>query len=135
MTRAARPIDSMSRLLTSQPARHPSPTVKATALAHLIFERPDLAVAEGFLTDFGLKPCAKADSALFLRGSGSAPYCYRIHRADKARFVGFGFSVASRASAIMFMLVGRPVSGSHSSGGSTIFCMISNVVPSWRLYS
>ncbi len=86
----------MTQLLTPRPARHANPTVKATALAHLIFERPDLATAERFLTDFGLKPCAKADSALFLRGTGRAPYCYRIHKASTARFVGFGFTVAAR---------------------------------------
>ncbi|NPU93896.1 MAG: hypothetical protein HPY82_18440 [Gammaproteobacteria bacterium] len=54
----------MTQLLTPQPARHPNPIVKATALAHLIFERPDLALAERFLCDFGLKPCSKTDSAL-----------------------------------------------------------------------
>lgn len=87
----------MTQLLTPQPARHPNPTVKATALAHLIFERPDLALAERFLADFGLKPCAKADSTMFLRGIGTAPYCYRIHKAARARFVGFGFTVPARA--------------------------------------
>lgn len=87
----------MTQLQTSQPARHPDPTVKAMALAHLIFERPDLGLAERFLSDFGLKPCAKADSALFLRGTGTAPYCYRIHKAAKARFLGLGFTVAARS--------------------------------------
>jgi len=87
----------MTQLLSPQPARHPQPTVKATGLAHLIFERPDLAVAERFLTDFGLRPCATSDSALFLRGTGTAPYCYRIHKAGKAGFVGLGFTVAARA--------------------------------------
>jgi hypothetical protein len=96
MNRAAHPIDPMVRLLTPQPARHPNPTARATGLAHLIFERPDLALAERFLGDFGLKPCAKTDSALFLRGTGTAPYCYRVHKADKARFVGFGFAVGTR---------------------------------------
>jgi len=87
----------MTPLLTAQPARDPNPTVRATGLAHLIFERPDLAPAERFLGDFGLKTCAKTDSALFLRGTGRAPYCYRVHKAGKARFVGFGFTVAARA--------------------------------------
>lgn len=87
----------MTQLLTPRPARHPNPTVKVTALAHLIFERPDLALAERFLSDFGLKPCSKLDDALFLRGAGTAPYCYRVHRAAKAGFVGLGFTVGSRA--------------------------------------
>ncbi|MGH8349350.1 MAG: VOC family protein, partial [Pseudomonas sp.] len=32
----------LHRLATQQPARHPQPTVKAQALTHLIFQRPDL---------------------------------------------------------------------------------------------
>lgn len=87
----------MTQLITPQPARHPNPTVKATALAHLIFECPDLALAERFLSDFGLKPCSKTDSALFLRATGTAPYCYRVHKANNARFIGFGLMVDSRA--------------------------------------
>lgn len=87
----------MTQLLTPQPARHPQPTVKATSLAHLIFERPDLQRAERFLGDFGLQTCARTDSVLLLRGTGPAPYCYRVHQASKAGFVGLGFTVGSRA--------------------------------------
>ncbi|WP_173175755.1 VOC family protein [Pseudomonas tohonis] len=84
-------------LATPQPARHPAPTVKARSLAHLIFERPDLEQAERFLTDFGLVVCQRGEDVLYLRGTGPAPYCYRIHRAERARFVGFGLTLASRA--------------------------------------
>lgn len=87
----------MTSLTTAQPARHPQPTAKALALAHLIFERPDLAQAERFLSDFGLKPCARTESVLFLRGTGAAPYCYGIHQGPRPRFVGFAFIVATRA--------------------------------------
>lgn len=34
---------------------------------------------------------------LFLRGTGSAPICYRVQRADKPRFVGFGLTVSTCA--------------------------------------
>lgn len=85
-----------NQLLTPQPARHPSPTVKATALAHLIFERPDLDEAERFLVDFGLAVAARTEDTLYLRGTAAAPYCYRVRRARRARFVGFGLRVASR---------------------------------------
>lgn len=88
----------MHLLLTPQPARHPNPTVKATALAYLMFERPDLDKAEHFLTDFGLVVAHISDDTLYLRGSGPAPYCYRVKRAPKARFVGFGLCVESRAA-------------------------------------
>nr|WP_100548295.1 MULTISPECIES: VOC family protein [unclassified Pseudomonas] len=83
-------------LATDQPARHPCPTVKATGLAHLIFERPDLGSAEQFLSDFGLTVSHREKDELYLRGTSVAPYCYRIHRAKRARFVGFGLTVACR---------------------------------------
>src|ERR1700758_2577512 len=47
------------RLTTSQPCRADHPTVRATALTYLIFERPDLDVAARFLTDFGLRVAAR----------------------------------------------------------------------------
>ncbi|MFM0513179.1 glyoxalase, partial [Paraburkholderia sp. RL17-373-BIF-A] len=36
------------KLTTAQPARHPNPTTKASALGYLIFDRPDLEKAEQF---------------------------------------------------------------------------------------
>ncbi|MFM0514006.1 hypothetical protein P0D80_41535, partial [Paraburkholderia sp. RL17-373-BIF-A] len=36
------------KLTTAQPARHPTPTTKASALTYLIFDRPDLGKAEQF---------------------------------------------------------------------------------------
>lgn len=83
-------------LATAQPTRYPQPTVKAQALAHLIFERPDLDKAARFLGDFGLHQVRRDADCLYLRGTGPAPYCYRVARANKARFVGFGLIVASR---------------------------------------
>lgn len=80
-------------LTTSQPARHPDPTVKATALSYLIFDRPDLAKAQAFLTDFGLRRVASGNGQLFLRGTGPSPFCYVVRKAEKARFVGFGLRV------------------------------------------
>lgn len=88
---------SATPLLTAQPARHASPTARATRLTHLIFERPDLASAEAFLTDFGLQVVSRDAQGLLLRGSGSAPYCYRVQLGARARFIGFGFAVGSRA--------------------------------------
>lgn len=82
-------------LATAQPARYPQPTVQAQALAHLIFERPDLELAERFLIDFGLRSARRDADTLYLRGTGPAPYCYRVHRAEHARFLGFGLSLAS----------------------------------------
>jgi len=84
------------QLSTPQPSRHPAPTAKASALAHLVFERPDLDRAEDFLTDFGLALAKRTHDAVYLRGAAPSPYCYRLHRAPKPRFVGAGFLVDSR---------------------------------------
>jgi catechol 2,3-dioxygenase-like lactoylglutathione lyase family enzyme len=86
----------MTELLTAQPARHPHPTTKATSLAHLIFERPDLDRTEHFLGDFGLAITKRGDEILYLRGTSGAPYCYRVHRAPAPRFVGMAFTVGRR---------------------------------------
>lgn len=83
-------------LATPQPARHPRPTVRAQALAHLIFERPDLKQAERFLGDFGLQTALRDATTLYMRGTGYAPYCYRVHHAERPRFIGFGLTLASR---------------------------------------
>lgn len=86
----------MTELLTPQPARHSNPTAKATSLAYLVFERPDLDKAERFLLDFGLTVATRTADTLYLRSTSSAPYCYRVHKSDKPRFVGMGFTVDSR---------------------------------------
>ncbi|HEY9065935.1 MAG TPA: VOC family protein [Burkholderiaceae bacterium] len=83
-------------LTTAQPARHANPTVKAQGLAHLLFERPDLARAERFLNDFGLHTVSKTADVLYLRGADTSPYCYRVQRGPRARFVGMGLKVGTR---------------------------------------
>ncbi|MEZ5501347.1 MAG: VOC family protein [Halioglobus sp.] len=82
-------------LRTPQPARHPAPTARATTLAYLLFERPDLEEAERFLNDFGLRTVEKTDATIYLRALDTAPWCYRITRAEQARFVGMGFTVGT----------------------------------------
>jgi catechol 2,3-dioxygenase-like lactoylglutathione lyase family enzyme len=86
----------MPELKTAQPARHPNPTARATSLAYLVFERPDLEIAEGFLTSFGLLLASRTPDVVYLRGTAPSPYCYRVHRAPQARFVGAGFLVGTR---------------------------------------
>ncbi len=76
---------------TPQPARSDQSTAKATRLAYLVFERPDLDRAVQFLEDFGLKVCRRTPDCVLLRGTESHSYCYRIHRAAESRFVGMGF--------------------------------------------
>lgn len=84
------------QLTTEQPARHRNPTAKATALAYLTFDRPDLETAERFLNDFGLQTVSRDDALLLLRGTGTSHFCYVVRKAPKSRFVGFGLTVGSR---------------------------------------
>jgi catechol 2,3-dioxygenase-like lactoylglutathione lyase family enzyme len=85
------------KLSTPQPARHPQPTAKASALAYLVFDRPDLDQAERFLVDFGLQPASRDSEMLFLRGTGATPFCTVVRKAPAARFVGLGLQVDSPA--------------------------------------
>ncbi len=71
--------------------------VKAQALAFLMFEKPDLAAAEAFLTDFGMLRAAGSSAQLVMRGHGSAPALYVARRGTRSRYVGAAFSVASQA--------------------------------------
>lgn len=86
----------MMQLSTPQPARHAAPTVKAQSLAYLIFVRPDLAQAERFLVDFGLRLVLRTPDCLYLRAADEAPVCYRIELGDRPAFRGFGLTVARR---------------------------------------
>ena len=86
----------MTKLTTSQPARHPAPTVKATRLAYLIWDRPDLDKAAAFLSDFGLIEMLRTPETAYFRGTAAAPFCYEVRLAEKAAFVGFALEVASR---------------------------------------
>jgi catechol 2,3-dioxygenase-like lactoylglutathione lyase family enzyme len=87
----------MISLATEHPARHPNPTAKASALAYVIFDRPDLAKAEKYLIDFGLRTVSNDGSMLFMRGTASAPYCYVVRKAATPRFVGIGLEIESMA--------------------------------------
>ncbi|MEH8015759.1 VOC family protein [Rheinheimera muenzenbergensis] len=88
----------MLQLKTEQPQRHPEPTVKATKLAYLAFELPDLEQAEQFLTDFGLIRVQRDEHFLYLRSTDAAPFCYRVAPAEKPKFSGFGLVVDSMAA-------------------------------------
>lgn len=84
------------KLATPHPVRHPSPTAKASGLAYLLFERPDIAKAEAFLVDFGLIVASRDADTSFLRGNGPAACCYVIRKAETARFAGFGLVVETQ---------------------------------------
>src|SRR5271166_4419728 len=108
-----------------QPSRHPHPTVRACRLAHLIFERPDLELAERFLTDFGLVTALKTDDTLYLRGTGPAPYCYRVHRGPRASLVGFGLCVPTETDLIKISQLpgASPIEACDDPGGGQRCCL------------
>jgi hypothetical protein len=85
------------QLSTPQPARHPNPTTKASALAYAIFDRPDLKMAEEYLIDFGLRRVSNDGQTILMRGAGPEPYCYVVHKAETSRFVGLGLEVETLA--------------------------------------
>src|SRR5262245_18670044 len=87
----------MTQLATPQPARCAAPAVRAQALAYLTFARADLAAAERFLTDFGLRTVVRTDDSLVMRAADDSPFCYVVRREPRARFVGFALRVATRS--------------------------------------
>ena len=75
----------MVQLTTPQPARHPSPTVKARKLAYLVFERPDLDKAERFLTDFGLHVALRSTQEVYLRAADASRWASGAIQAPSTR--------------------------------------------------
>ncbi|MEM7136073.1 MAG: 2,4,5-trihydroxytoluene oxygenase [Myxococcota bacterium] len=96
----------MIALATTYPARCLDPAAKAVELAYLSFERSDLEEAERFLTDFGLITVERTSDALWMRATGSAPYCCVITQGHKARFLGFAFRVSTRSELVSLSRVG-----------------------------
>ena len=52
------------------------PTIKATRLAYVRVNAPDPGRAEQFLDEFGLQVAARADDAVYYRGTDPEPPCY-----------------------------------------------------------
>jgi catechol 2,3-dioxygenase-like lactoylglutathione lyase family enzyme len=81
-----------------QKLERPEALAKATSLAFLMFEKPDLAATEAFLEDFGMRSVRFDGDVLTMRGSGSAPCIYMARRGPRSRYVGAAFTVATRAT-------------------------------------
>lgn len=80
--------------------QRPAPLSRAQALAFLMFEKPDLAATEAFLSDFGMLPVACDGEQLTMRGHGSAPAIFVARRGRRARYSGAAFTVASEAELV-----------------------------------
>jgi catechol 2,3-dioxygenase-like lactoylglutathione lyase family enzyme len=52
------------------------PIIKVKRLAYVRVSAPDLAKAEAFLEEFGLRVAARTSEAVFLRGTDPDPHCY-----------------------------------------------------------
>jgi len=101
--------------------RSPAPIVKANDLLYVHFERPDLAKQEQYLRDFGLIVVARTDKELFLRGTGSRPYVYRVTQGRHPRFLGLGLSVArSEDLQKLAKTFGRPIETADGPGGGSL---------------
>ena len=74
---------------------HGEPLVRVVDTAYIMFQVPDLQRQQAFLEDFGLLGAAQTDSALYMRGHGTAPYIYLAQKGSKALFLGAGFLVDS----------------------------------------
>ena len=78
------------------PGRSRNPLIKATGLAWLEFEKPDLDRAERFAVDFGFTVADRTPEALRLRGRWAAAPCLVVRRGPRPRFAGVTFQAAGR---------------------------------------
>ena len=101
--------------------RSPAPLVKADELVFIHFERPDLDRAERYLRDFGLIVASRNSDSLFLRGTGTLPFFYRLTRGPHPRFRGLGVSVPAQEDLEkLSKAFGRPVEKSDAPGGGSV---------------
>ena len=82
----------------SELARAVNPVSKAQDLAFVMVERPDLVLAERFLTDFGFTSLEHTADRLVMRAAQDIGPAYVAIRGPKARFLGHALRVDSRHS-------------------------------------
>lgn len=70
--------------------------IKASDVAYIRIQVPDLDVAERFLVDFGLISAGRDDRHRYFRSTEPQPYCYVITEGER-RFLGFAFHAKSQA--------------------------------------
>src|ERR1700748_1835760 len=78
------------------PGRSKNPLIRVAGLAWLEFEKPDLARAERFLTDFGFTVADRTPEMLVLRGRWAGPASLVVRRGPHSRFAGTAFQAAAR---------------------------------------
>jgi catechol 2,3-dioxygenase-like lactoylglutathione lyase family enzyme len=99
--RAVDPHRSIHSETGALPGEHPgrsrNPLIKAVGLAWLELEKPDLARAERFLSDFGFTVTDRTPEALVLRGHWAGTPGLVIRRGAASRLVGPVFAADARA--------------------------------------
>jgi catechol 2,3-dioxygenase-like lactoylglutathione lyase family enzyme len=78
------------------PGRSRNPLVKVAGLAWLEFDKPDLAQAQVFLTDFGFTVTDRTPDALLLRGRWPSMPCLVIRHGATSKFAGVAFRAGAR---------------------------------------
>lgn len=89
----------------------PRPPVLARArqLAFLRFQKPDLARAERFWQDFGLRTVERSDQRLVMRGHGDAPAVLVAEQGPSARYLGSAFEVGPEVDLAALVQAGQGV--------------------------
>ena len=70
--------------------------IKASDVAYIRIQVPDLDVSEQFLVDFGLIPAGSDAGHRYFRSTEPQPYCYVISPGER-KFLGFAFHAKSQA--------------------------------------
>lgn len=90
---------------------------KATDIAYVRFNAPDLDLMEAFLIDFGLVRAARSDSALHMKGIDGAPFAHATERGEPG-FAGLAFELENAAALdALASTTGKPVEDINEPGG------------------
>jgi catechol 2,3-dioxygenase-like lactoylglutathione lyase family enzyme len=92
---------------------------RALDIAYVVYQVTDLDRMEAFLRDFGLASAARTDDALYMRGTGPAPYIHVTRRGPDNRFVGGAFQMAAAADleALARLPGSSPIEATGAPGG------------------
>src|ERR1700693_1963547 len=69
----------------------PEPIIRADSIAHVVFERRDVATMSRFLEDFGLIALESRDDVHYFRGYADQPYCVAISPSNVDRLARITF--------------------------------------------
>ncbi len=90
-------------------------------IAYVRYAAPDLDLMQSFLEDFGLHVTQRSEQALYMRGTGGAPFLHVTERAEQAGQIGFGLRAASLADLDQLAaILGTSVEDSTEPGGGRV---------------